>query len=706
MNNTSSVEQKQTTPVFSAGAFDILHFSPDPEGLQIVARGVGHTALGPIELTAAERIELGKAVSSDLNFRGAEKVRAARAAWREAMSSTGADSAESDALRAEFEAQRRIFSQKGSRVGFRNWRPNHNDSSILEADAVTVPFMVYNRFADPTSPERLLSLSEASGVAMSLRTADNRLIIQHRAVATLDLETGIKKPGNASYCDIPGASIAGMADATKRGNDRQPGAPDAVTTSTLRSSILKEASEELGLGEESFHSVRIAGIAHDNIKPHDEILFIAETGLTADEVRQNAHHSNRNKQLPPEDLEEKFFDIEASPEAIEALLADVRCPLPPTHAAAFVGAGFMMVLERTGSQIEAETWATQLESRIRANHARMDEMVQDYYGKHPEAAQIVPERMWSRPMQRNPHGYSPHFTPSEQGLPELEDELVRVGLVPETRHEVDTAYLFDVDGVLTNPIEKRVDHEAIFAEIIQRLQQGEPVAFNTGRSTKWVFENVIVPMAERIEDKTILQNAIIVGEKGGSWAIFDENGDAQHHIVAGLGVSDELQHQIDELITDKYAHIMGNLDPKQTMSSIEMLDGADLEAFHAAQEQLVDDLDGLLSTFGLKDRLRVDATTIATDVENPRVGKALGTERFIEFLRLRGIKPKGFVAFGDSPSDLAMTDELARQGKQTQMIYVGDPSKLPTDSKGYPVLRQPGHTSATAAYLLSANPTK
>lgn len=54
----------------------------------------------------------------------------------------------------------------------------------------------------------------------------------------------------------------------------------------------------------------------------------------------------------------------------------------------------------------------------------------------------------------------------------------------ETHRQVDTAYLFDVDGVLTDPVEKRVDREEIFSEIISRLQSGQPVAFNTGRSTK------------------------------------------------------------------------------------------------------------------------------------------------------------------------------------------------------------------------------
>lgn len=269
----------------------------------------------------------------------------------------------------------------------------------------------------------------------------------------------------------------------------------------------------------------------------------------------------------------------------------------------------------------------------------------------------------------------------------------------ETHRQVDTAYLFDVDGVLTDPVEKRVDREEIFSEIISRLQNGQPIAFNTGRSTKWVFENVITPMLDRVEYKSIFQNAIVIGEKGGSWAIFDENGDAQHHIVAGLGVSDELQHQIDELVTEKYAHIMGNLDPKQTMSSIEMLDGANLEDFHAAQKQLVDDLNRLLATSGISGKLRVDATTIATDVENPHVGKALGTERFIEFLRLRDIKPTRFIAFGDSPSDLAMADELARRGRQVEMVYVGDASKIRDAKKPYSITTTPGHTHAVAAYL-------
>ena len=43
------------------------------------------------------------------------------------------------------------------------------------------------------------------------------------------------------------------------------------------------------------------------------------------------------------------------------------------------------------------------------------------------------------------------------------------------------AWIFDVDGVITNPIEKRVTLSKIVDELIRRLKKNEPIGLNTGR---------------------------------------------------------------------------------------------------------------------------------------------------------------------------------------------------------------------------------
>jgi len=50
---------------------------------------------------------------------------------------------------------------------------------------------------------------------------------------------------------------------------------------------------------------------------------------------------------------------------------------------------------------------------------------------------------------------------------------------------VDIAWIFDIDGVVTNPL---------LVHIADKLKSGEPVAFNAGRSTSWLIERVINPL--------------------------------------------------------------------------------------------------------------------------------------------------------------------------------------------------------------------
>ncbi len=86
------------------------------------------------------------------------------------------------------------------------------------------------------------------------------------------------------------------------------------------------------------------------------------------------------------------------------------------------------------------------------------------------------------------------------------------------------------------------------------------------------------------------------------------------------------------------------------------------------------DLSAATGTGGKK--YKVDATSIATDVESGYIGKALVADRFLQFLRDKGIKPEKFVAFGDSISDLEMADELLRRNQQAEFVYVGPEEKL------------------------------
>ncbi len=702
MSEAMNVVPADKTPEFSAGAFEISHFSDSPDGMEFETRSsIGRTEdITDFALSDEEKERLAVAMDSEMGFNGVGSVVGARKAWRDAIRD-GADKRKIGLLKEAFEAARYDYRQKGKKIGLSAVRLSN--ANTLSADVKSVPFPVFNLFANPESSEAMQQFSSATGVAMILQTSDNRLVVQHRAVEKRKLHEKKKTRGNASYADIPGASVAGMVDATaSRDEARRPGTPDAIDTNFLKGAILKEASEELGIAPDDLDALRIVGLAQDKIKIHDEVLLLADTKLTAEELHETSRRSNRNKNLGDADFEEKFIDIESSPRAVELFLTEVKCPLPPTHAAALVAAGYSLVVRESGPEA-AHAWRERMQAAVQANYEEMDAMTAAFYERYPEMLGQVPERFWSKQIPpRNSKGYSPAYTPEEQGLPSFDDEMVRVGLLPETRTPVAKGYLFDVDGVITNPQEKRVDDEALLDEIIARLEKGEPVCFNTGRSTSWVMENVITPMRERMQDVSVLENVIIIGEKGGTWTTFTKGGDVHADAVDTISVPDNLKERVRQLIAEKYADAMFFDESKQTMLSVEMNDGYDIAAFTLRQQEFVRDVEELLRETKMDTTYRIDPTTIAIDIESPYVSKALGADRFMDFLEYRELLPSEFDAFGDSSSDAAMADELARRNKRVKLVYVGADVDSVNPKAEYPISHVSGFDRGTLEYLAAA----
>ena len=242
----------------------------------------------------------------------------------------------------------------------------------------------------------------------------------------------------------------------------------------------------------------------------------------------------------------------------------------------------------------------------------------------------------------------------------------------EQERTVDTAWVFDVDGVITDPQEKKVKVPGILDQIARKLEKGEPVALNTGRSVEWMKERVINPLAERIKDKKALQNFLAVGEKGGTWAEFDEDGNLLEKKDDNISVPDDLRNKVRDLINSDYSDSMFVDESKLTMISTEMKDGYSLEKYKNKQQDLIPQLKTLLQRRNISDKFKVDPTTIAVDVENKFVGKHFAVKRIIEWVKGRGIKPQMFIAFGDSfRSDVPMAWEIHSQGLPVEFVYVG-----------------------------------
>ncbi|MBI4089198.1 MAG: hypothetical protein HY424_00655 [Candidatus Levybacteria bacterium] len=245
---------------------------------------------------------------------------------------------------------------------------------------------------------------------------------------------------------------------------------------------------------------------------------------------------------------------------------------------------------------------------------------------------------------------------------------------------VDHMLILDVDGVISNLKDKKSNPE-VLRYIAKELRNGKPVALNTGRSTEWVLERTLQPLVDDLETRKYLKNLIIVGEKGGTWMDFDENGQPQDHIDKSISIPQNLQNDVRSLVNSKYSDSTFFDLTKRTMISTEMRDGYDMTSYGEDQKLLAPQVDELIRKYQLENVLVVEPNPIAYDIQNIEVGKHLGIKRILNWLKDKGMKIVKFTTIGDSPGDIKMAQELNKNNLKVRHVHVG---KKGTHEDSYP----------------------
>jgi len=584
--------------------------------------------------------------------------------------------------RAREKKQYRVGEAFAPKVGIRNV---HLEGNELVVDVMPVTFPTYKAISEPDISQAEREISNPSATSLILLTTEDdgshKFVIQHRSLK------------NFFYGDIPGASVAGYLDGHLQTTGENRGKIDPLDTKAVKGNGTKEMLEEIGLYPRDITDLKITGFASDKVRIHDEFLLLAKSKLSSQDILFRSGLGDHFRFI------EQAMTIDANIETIEKLLTQVKCPVPPTHQAAFVAAGYSMLLEETGQQV-ADEWKAKIQEGINRNYTEIDEIVKKYYEGHPEELNNIPE---GKP-KRNPSGYEPAYTPQQQGLPDMESEFDRFGLAnKELGKVVDEALIFDVDGVLTVPDERLFDRE-VMEEIAQKLKRGGPVILNTGRSISWLQQKIVARLyfAHNLTDKAALQNLFMIGEKGGTWMGFDEEGmmDPVPHRDGAISVPDKLQTTVRKIVEEEFADTMFYDHTKQTMISVEQREEISLDKFKEAQKQLVERLIKLVEEERIGEDFEIDPTTIATDIQNKHVGKDFAVQRAVAWLKQRGILPKKYITFGDSSSDFAMAKQLHEEGMNVEHIHVGE-SDIP-DNLPYPVTRTQGkYNNGTKEFLSS-----
>lgn len=230
-----------------------------------------------------------------------------------------------------------------------------------------------------------------------------------------------------------------------------------------------------------------------------------------------------------------------------------------------------------------------------------------------------------------------------------------------------TAYVFDLDGVITDPKDSQVNEDVV--DVMSRLlESGDPLAVNTGRSYDWVEKNLVSRLLAR-HGKNILQQFIVSCEKGGE-IIAWENG--QPTVTPSeFALPKDLYEIAQSCFIDNQSKLQTMFwdTTKRTMATVEKTPSSDLDKFHEEQKLLVTALNEQLAQCAV----RIDATTVATDIEMPAAGKHAGASLIFQWMQSHYPEFTNYVSIGDSVSDYEMARYFAGHSYQSTFVYVGNP---------------------------------
>lgn len=238
-------------------------------------------------------------------------------------------------------------------------------------------------------------------------------------------------------------------------------------------------------------------------------------------------------------------------------------------------------------------------------------------------------------------------------------------------------WVFDIDGVITDPKSKKITHPKILNIIGRRLSNGLKVAFNTGRSAKWLEQKVVGSLRDLIfsdENNYLpLTNLVSVCEMGNVVIKYGTDGEARKKVLNRSIIPDVLFETIKGIVENVYFKSMFVDETKEVILTIEMRDGYSFDKYQKRQEEFRKEISIIMKNYHPHLHVKPSSTTIAIDVKPVDSGKNLGAQKILDWCRSQNEKGStlSFICFGDSKSDLDMSDYFYLHKLHTEFVYVG-----------------------------------
>lgn len=243
-----------------------------------------------------------------------------------------------------------------------------------------------------------------------------------------------------------------------------------------------------------------------------------------------------------------------------------------------------------------------------------------------------------------------------------------------------TLYIFDIDGVITNPYVKK-PNPAILAFIADQLSQKKPVMLSTGRAIAWIEKNIVSALKILIKEEKDLDLLFISAEKGAVSAVYTRG-----ILESTIDPKSIIPKEIRKAVIKKMGEYSGIFfdEDKQTMISIEIEGGTDMQKLEKQKESLAKCADWMNQNLSLDSKnIVIDSTEIAFDIQSKDINKKISAGDFLLFLHSKKITPTIFLVFGDSPSDIFIAEELFKKNYAVSFGYVG--LKILTEKYPFPI---------------------
>lgn len=261
--------------------------------------------------------------------------------------------------------------------------------------------------------------------------------------------------------------------------------------------------------------------------------------------------------------------------------------------------------------------------------------------------------------------------------------------------------LLDVDGPLASTVTRSIRLPSIADDLVAIANAGCPVVFNTGRSDRFLADQVVPALVSA----GLAPDAPVwgIGEKGATWFTVSEGRIGPVQIDEEIAVPDDLVGAC-RAVSDAHRDLMFWDDTKRTMVSLEQnLDVSNAE-YLRRQPEVTAQLDEAIARLGLSERFHTVPTIISIDLEHREAGKARGAERALRLVGERMAAPGRWFTAGDSQGDYDMATWLHDAGYDATHLDVRPSGDLPQTA--FPVLREipsfadgDAEDDITAAYL-------